>query len=196
MAEPIGERLKTIVGADRVLKDAKTLEKYSKDQSFVRPCLPDYVVFAETVQEVQDVIKAANESKTPVVPVSSGMNLQGAAIPKEGGIVLDLSRMNKITEITDLERWADVEAGVTYGQLSEELEKHNLRVMMPLGVPQSRSVVSSIVEGDPTMAAASFEYGNALFMDREIVLPEGDLYRIGLWEVRIKDGWSRTGGGV
>jgi len=101
MAEPIGDRLKTIVGADRVSDDAKTLEKYSKDQSFVRPCLPDYVVFAETVQEVQDVIKAANESKTPVVPVSSGMNLRGAAIPKEGGIMLDLSRMNKIIEITE-----------------------------------------------------------------------------------------------
>jgi FAD/FMN-containing dehydrogenase len=195
MAEPIDERLKTIVGTDRVLKDAKTLEKYSKDQSFVQPCLPDYVVFVETVQEVQGVIKAANESKTPVVPVSSGMNLRGAAIPKEGGIVLDLSRMNKIAKITDLERWADIEAGVTYGQLSEELEKHNLRVMMPLGVPQSRSVISSIIEGDPTIAAASFEYGNSLFMDREIVLPEGELYRIGLWEVRIKEGWSRTGGG-
>jgi len=195
MAESIGERLRAIVGADRVSEDAKTLEKYSKDQSFIRPCLPDYVVFAQTVEEVQDVLKAANETKTPVVPVSSGRNLRGAAIPKEGGIVLDLSRMNKIGEVVDRERWAIVEPGVTYGQLSEELEKHNLRVMMPLGVPESRSVVSSIIEGEPTLAAASFEYGNYLFMDREIVLPTGKIYRIGLWETRIRGEWSMAGGG-
>lgn len=195
MAEPLYDRLKTIVGANRVSTEPETLEKYSRDQSFVRPCTPDYVVFAETVPEVQDVVRAANDSNTPVVPVSSGMNLRGAAIPKEGGIILDLSRMNKIGEISDLERWAVVEPGVTYGQLAEELEKHNFRIMMPLGVPQSRSVLSCICEGDPALAAANFEYGNSLFMDREIVLPTGELMRTGLWETRFKGEWSFTGGG-
>ena len=173
MAESIDERLKAIIGADRVTTDPKTLEKYSKDQSFVQARLPDYVVFAKSVGEVEEVLKAANETKTPVVPVSSGMNLRGAAIPKEGGIILDLSRMNKVAEINDQEGWAVVEPGVTYGQLAEELEKHNLRVMMPLGVPSSRSVVTSIMEGDPTLASASFEYGNSLYLDVEIVVPEG-----------------------
>ncbi|GAG05004.1 unnamed protein product, partial [marine sediment metagenome] len=94
MGEPLYDRLKAIVGANRVSTAPETLEKYSRDQSFIRPCTPDYVVFAETVPEVQDVVRAANDSKTPVVPVSSGMNLRGAAIPKEGGIILDLSRMS------------------------------------------------------------------------------------------------------
>ena len=146
MAEAIFDRLIAIVGGNRVVTDPETLGKYSKDQSFVRPCTPDYVVFVESVEEVQDVVRAANETKTPVVPVSSGMNLRGAAIPKQGGIMLDMSKMNKIGEISDRERWAIVEPGVTYGQLAQELEKHNFRVMMPLGVPQSRSVVSSIMQ--------------------------------------------------
>lgn len=195
MAESVYERLKAIVGADRVSTSPEILEKYSKDQSFVRPCPPDYVVFAETVKEVQDVVKAANATKTPVVPVSSGMNLRGAAIPKEGGIILDLSRMNKIGEIRDRERWAVIEPGVTYGQLAQELEKHNFRVMTPWGVPRSRSVITSICEGEPTLAAASFEYGNSLFMDRELVLPTGELTRIDLWETRVRNEWSMTGGG-
>lgn len=195
MAEAIYDRLKAIVGADRVDVRAETLEKYSKDQSFVRPCLPDYVVFAQTVEEVQDVVKAANDTKTPVVPVSSGMNSRGAAIPKDGGIILDLSQMNKIEQINDREGWAVIGPGVTYGQLAAELEKHNLRVMMPLGVARSRSVVTSIMEGDPTLASASFEYGNSLYLDVEIVLPEGWTWRAGKWRGRIKGEWSTPGGG-
>ena len=195
MAEPLYERLKAITGVDRVSREPEILAKYSRDQSFVPVCLPDYAVFAESLPEVQDVLRVANETKTPVVPVSSGMNLRGASIPKEGGIILDLSRMNKIGEISDLERWAVIEPGVTYGQLSEELEKHNLRVMIPLGVPRSRSVLSTICEGEPSIAAASFEYGNSLFMDRETVSPTGELMRFGLWQTCLKGEWSFTGGG-
>jgi FAD/FMN-containing dehydrogenase len=195
MSETVYDRLNAVVGADRVATDRKTLQKYSQDQSFVRPCLPDYVVFARNVREVQEVLKAANENKTPVVPVSSGMNLRGAAIPKEGGIILDLSQMNRVGPVTERERWVVVEPGVTYGQLGEELQKHGLRVMMPLGVPQSRSVISSIIERDPTLAAASFEYGNSLHMDIEVVLPTGVVWRMGKWRRRLKGQWSPPAGG-
>ncbi|MFC1971909.1 FAD-binding oxidoreductase [Chloroflexota bacterium] len=195
MTEAIYERLKAIVGADRVATDEGTLEKYSRDQSFVPPCLPHFVVYAESVKEVEDVLKAANETKTPVIPVSSGMHLRGAAIPKEAGIVLDMSRMNKITEINDKEGWAAIEPGVTYGQLARELEKHNLRVMMPLGAPGSRSVITSIMEGDPNLASASFEYGNSLYLDVEVVVPEGWAWRVGKWRARVNGEWSEPGGG-
>jgi len=195
MTEAIYERLEAIVGAERVTTEQTTLEKYSKDQSFVPSCLPNCVVYAKTVQEVEEVLKAANETKTPVTPVSSGMHLRGAAIPKEAGIILDLSQMNKITEINDKEGWAAIEPGVTYDQLAQELEKHKLRVMTPLGVPSSRSVITSIMEGDPTLASASFEYGNSLYLDVETVVPQGWTWRVGKWRTRVNGEWSSPGGG-
>lgn len=195
MAQAIQEQLAAIVGAKRIRTDAKTLKRYSQDQSFVRPCLPDYVVSATSVREVEDVLKAANATKTPVVPVSSGMNLRGAAIPKEGGIILDLSQMNHIGEFNDREGWVVIEPGVTYGQLTAELEKRGFRVMMPLGVPRSRSVITSIMEGDPALAAAHFEYGNSLYLDIEIILPTGWTWRVGKWRTRIHGKWSTPGGG-
>ena len=103
--------------------------------------------------------------------------------------------MNKIGQVTERERWVVVEPGVTYEQLTKELQKHNLRVMMPLGTPQSRSVISSIIERDPTLAAASFEYGNSLHMELELVLPTGILWRMGKWRRRLKGQWSEPGGG-
>jgi FAD/FMN-containing dehydrogenase len=89
--------------------------------------------------------------------------------------------MNKILSI-DTDNWfVVIEPGVTYEQLQNELSTHNLRAMIPLGVPPQRTVLSSILERDPALAAASFEYGNDLMLDTEIILPEGELFRTGLW---------------
>lgn len=191
----IEQELKHSLGPENVSKDPQILERYSKDQSFTTPCRPDYVVYVRTVREIQTVIKIANKHKVPVIPFSSGMNLRGATIPSQGGIILDMSRMNKILEINEREGWVLIEPGVTYMQLQDKLEEKGLRVMIPFGVPPSRSVISSIIEGDPSIAAASFEYGNARYMDLEIVLPTGEIYRLGKWKVFVDGKWGTPGGG-
>jgi FAD/FMN-containing dehydrogenase len=189
------EELKKIVGAEHVFTDPQTLEQYSKDQSFTRLCRPDYVVYVKTVEEAQAIIRLANKYKIPIIPLSSGMNLRGATIPDQGGIILNMSKMNRILEINEREGWVLIEPGVTYAQLQDELEKRGLRVMIPFGVTPSRSVLSSLIEGDPTIAAASFEYGNALYMDLEIILPTGNIYRLGKWKVYANGKWGSPGGG-
>ncbi len=178
----IANELKQAVGPKDVQTDLKTLEKYSKDQSFVRPCKPDFVVFAKSVEEVQEVVKIANKHRTPVVPFSSGNNFRGATIPFEGGIILNLSKMNKIIEINGRYRFAIVEPGVTYEQLQDELAKHGLRIMVPLGVPPKRSVLSSYMEIDPKLSDAcyEYEYGGGCY-DQEIVMPSGDVFKAGAW---------------
>jgi hypothetical protein len=170
-----------IVGAENVKVDPETLKKYSHDQSFVPASPPDLVLFPHSTREVQEIVRLANRTGTPLVPLSSGLNFHGAAIPARGGIVVNLSQMNKILSI-DTDNWfAVIEPGVTYEQLQNELSTHNLRAMIPLGVPPQRTVLSSILERDPALAAASFEYGNDLMLDTEIILPEGELFRTGLW---------------
>ncbi len=71
----------------------------------------------------------------PVVPVSSQVHFNGGAIPKQGGIVMDLSKMNKILEIDEDLKKVRIEAGVTWGQLTGELAKKGLRALMPLHAP-------------------------------------------------------------
>ena len=170
-----------IVGADNVKDDPATLKKYSHDQSFVPASSPDLVVFPKSTDEVQEIVRLANRTATPLVPLSSGLNFHGATIPARGGIIVNLSQMNKILSL-DTDNWfVVIEPGVTYEQLQNELSTHNLRAMIPLGVPPQRTVLSSILERDPALAAASFEYGNDLMLDTEIILPEGELFRTGLW---------------
>lgn len=173
--------IETIVGSANVRDDADTLAAFSRDQSFVPPRAPDMVVSPQTTEQVQQILRLANTTRTPVIPCSSGLNLHGATIPDQGGILLDLSAMNNILAL-DEENWsAIIEPGVTYAQLQDYLGQKGYRIMVPFGVPPGRSVVSSYLERDPVLAAASFEHGNYLIMDTELVLPNGELFRTGNW---------------
>ena len=174
------EDLVSLLGEDSVFDDALTLSGYSSDQSFVDPRTPDVVVYAKTVEEIQAIVTYCNKTRTPIVPFSSGLNLHGGTIPREGGIILNLSKMKYIQ--ADDENWHTViEPGVTASQLQDELNTHQLRAMLPFGIHPNRSVLTSYLERDPTVAAASFEFGNELIMDTELVLPTGEIFRTGLW---------------
>ena len=113
----IKEALTAIVGPKYIIDEPKALEACSRDYSFRMPRVPNFIVKPKSAGEVQDVIKLANEHKTPVVPSSSGIHFNGAVIPVESGIILDLSRMNKILEVDERNRKVKIEPGVTWGEL-------------------------------------------------------------------------------
>jgi len=134
--------LEKILGEAAVFDDEAALARYACDQSFVQARRPDLVGLARTSDHVQAVVRYANQTNTPVVPFSSGLNLHGATIPKEGGIVLDLSRMQDM-EVGPRNWHCVIEPGVTAAQLQDELAKHQLRAMLPFGIHPRRSVLTS-----------------------------------------------------
>ena len=177
--DTIREKLEAIVGSERVFTDPEVLKKYARDQSFTPPRKPSYVVTPNKLAEVQDVIRLANELLMPVVPYSSGTDFHGAAVPTQGGILLDLSQLNLISELSDHFWYVTVEPGVTFAQLKQELDKHGLRVMVPLLSPPSASVLVTYLEREPVPAAADFIYGNEHIQTMRVVLPEGDSFTLG-----------------
>lgn len=179
--DTVKQTLLDIAGRERICDERETLRAYSRDQSFSPARMPDFVVFPETVDEIQRIVRLANATRTPVIPYSSGLNFHGAALPDHGGIILNLSRMNRILELNEANWFVIIEPGVTYAQLQQKLMEKNYRVMIPFGAAPARSVLSSYLERDPVMAAASFEYGNYLILDTELVLPDGEIFRTGLW---------------
>jgi len=181
-------RLADIVGPEQVLDSPDVLQGFSRDQSLVAPHPPDMAVRPREVAQVQQVLRLANGLKTPLVPHSSGLNLQGAAVPSCGGILLDLSLMNRIIDVHAGDMLAVIEPGVTYARLQDELEPQGLRLMVPLGVPPGRSVLTSYLERDPLLAGASIEYGQHLVQDTEMVLPGGELFRTGCWNLGGRPG--------
>ena len=166
-----------IVGAEYVIDNPETLEKYSRDYSLVQPRMPSYVVFPKNTGEIQGVVKYANEHLIPVIPRSSSISFYGAGIPSQGGIILDLSRMNKILEVDGRNKKVKVEPGVTWAQVQEELEKQGLMVCNPLLPPPLKSVLTSAMEREPILIPKS-EY-NEVFLTAEMVLASGDLFWTG-----------------
>ena len=173
----IKEELVGIVGSEYVSDDPEKLEKYAKDYSFVQPRRPSYIVSPKNPEEIQGVAKYANEHMIPVTPRSSSISFYGAGIPSQGGIILDLSRMNKILEIDGRNKKVKVEPGVTWAQVQGELEKQGLMVCNPLLPHPLKSVLTSAMEREPILIPKS-EYSE-VFLTSEMVLASGDLFWTG-----------------
>jgi FAD/FMN-containing dehydrogenase len=149
------EKLAAIVGKDNVAVDSGTLERYSRDGSFAAPMKPRAVVKANSAEEVQRVVQWANETRTPLVPVSStGPRQRGDTVPSvPEAVVLDLSGMKRIISVNRQQRIAVVEPGVTYGELQAALEKEDLEFSMPLAPREGKSVVASVLDMEPRLNA-------------------------------------------
>ena len=177
---PEKEELAAIVGGENVSDTPEALEAYSRDESFVRRMKPQFVARPENVDEVQEIVKWANSTGTPLIPVSSGPpHFRGDTVPSLGGVVVDLSRMKRIIRINRRNRVAMVEPGVTFAELQIELKKEGMRLPMPLSPRRSKSVIGSCLEREPTMIPKyQWDISDPLLCT-EVVFGTGDLFRTG-----------------
>ena len=180
MAEKKDELIK-IVGAENVIDDPITLDGYSRDHSFTAPRKPLMVVKPANADEVQGIVKWANQTRTPLVPVSSGLpHFRGDTVPaSDGAVIVDLSGMNRIIMMDRRNRVAIVEPGVTFSKLQPELAKEGMRLSMPLLPRTSKSVLGSVLEREPiTNPRYSWSLSEPLRC-LETVMGNGDIFRTG-----------------
>ncbi len=138
--------------------------------------LPDYVVMPGSVEEIQEIMKAANEENVPVYPYSRGTNVYGFTLPLENGISLDLHRMDRILEINEETMTATVEPGVTWGKLRKEALKKNLMIIPILG-PHSGGVIGNFTSWNFTPAGTRYSPDRVVSL--ELVLANGEMLRTG-----------------
>lgn len=170
-------KLRDIVGAENFSDDPEILKIYSTDFSLVPAGAPNYLVKPKSSQEVQKVVQLANKSKLPVVPTSSLVHFNGGAIPKQGGVVVDLTRMNRILEIDEFNRRVRLEVGVTWEKVSKELAKKGYRMVMPLAPHSMRSAVIDHLERE-VITNTVYDYGEPM-QSMEVVWPTGEIFRTG-----------------
>lgn len=147
-------RLVEIVGTHAVFDHPGIGESFSLDRHLVPAMRPSLMVKPRSVDEVQKVVLWANETRTPLVPVSSGgPHLRGATLPTApDAVMVDLSEMKRILRINRRNRLALIEPGVTYGQLQPALQREGLRIIMPLLPRSNKSVLASLLEREPPMS--------------------------------------------
>lgn len=101
-------------------------EHHGRDESPLDAMLPDAVVFAESSADVVQVMKLAHEHAVPVIAYGTGTSLEGHILAVQGGISVDVSRMNRVLRVDAGDMTASVEAGVTRNALNEALRHEGL----------------------------------------------------------------------
>jgi len=117
--------LKTLLG-ERVSTSGAVREHHGKDESYFPYALPDAVVFVETAEEVRDVVNICHRHRVPMIPFGVGTSLEGHILAIQGGVSIDLSRMNKVLAVHEEDLDAVVQAGVTRKQLNEYIKHTGL----------------------------------------------------------------------
>jgi hypothetical protein len=173
--------LDKIVGKENVLTDPDILREYTGGSAFIKGKTPGCVVRPANIDELQGVVRWANENKTPLVPVSSGPpHFRGDTVPgAAGAVIVDLRRMNRIIRVNAPNRVAIVEPGVTFGELQAELAKAGMCAYMPLAPRSTKSVLSSVLERDPLLMPGVHFDSTDPMLCVEIVFGTGDKMRTG-----------------
>ncbi|MBT3175993.1 MAG: FAD-binding oxidoreductase [Desulfobacula sp.] len=183
----VTKKLCEIVGEKNATDYKHIRYAYSYDLSFVKPKLPDYVVMPTNVEQVQKVMKFANQEKISVTPFTAGTNIGGLCIPENGGILLDMKRMNQIIRIDEESHYAIIEPGVSHAKFASALAKYNLRWSWPVGPPSASTSSCAISHG---IGGLSARYGlnSEEITSMEVVLPTGELVRVGSCAIQ-EDAW-------
>jgi len=189
--DEIKRELKEIVGEENFTDSLIDMISYSRDASMQKH-RPEAAVWVENAEQVSALLKLANREKIPVTPRGAGTSLSGLTVPIEGGIVLDLAKMNKILKISIEDRLVVVQPGVVYTALEKELT--------PLGFffpPDPASGKVATLGGNVATNAGGIKgakYGTTrdYVLALQIVLPDGRIMRTGSNCMKSVSGYDMT----
>jgi glycolate oxidase len=177
-------RLRAIAGPEHVHAAPGELAAYARDATPLFHATPDVVVHPADTAQVAEILKLATAERIPVVPRGAGSNLCAGTVATHGGIVLVLTRLNRILEVSADELLARVEPGVTTAALAAAADEHGL--LYPPD-PGSRTVAT--VGGNVATCAGGLrglKYGvtRNYVLGLTAVLATGEVIRTGgrLWK--------------
>ncbi len=168
--------LKKLYG-DRVSTAHAVREQHGKDISFHEAHLPDAVVFAESAEEVQQIVKLCARLKTPIIAFGTGTSLEGHISAPNGGISLDVSRMNKVLAVNEADLDVVVQPGVTRKQLNEYIRATGMFFPIDPGADASLGGMASTRASGTNAVRYGTMRENVLAL--QVVTADGRLMRLG-----------------
>lgn len=170
--------LKKLLGTGAVLHKREDLLLYEYDGS-VEVARPECVVFPRNTQDVVGIVRLANQYKTPLVGRGAGTGLSGGALPRQGGILIVFSLMNRILHVDTENRRATVQPGVVNADLSAAVAPLGLHFAPDPSSQKACTVGGNVSEnsGGPHTLAYGVTTNHVLAL--EMVLPDGEIVRVG-----------------
>lgn len=166
-------------------------EQHGRDESaFTNVPPPAAVVFAESTQDVSDAIALAARYQVPVIPFGVGSSLEGHLLAVQGGISVDVSRMNKVISINAEDLTVTVQPGVTRKQLNEEIKSTGLFFPIDPGADASLGGMSATRASGTNAVRYGTMRENVLAL--EVVTASGEVIRTGTRAKKSAAGYDLT----
>ena len=186
------ERFRGVIGAQWVLSSPDDRRSYHDPYAFDGG--PEHeasaILAPQSVEEIQAILRIANEEKTPLWPVGRGKNLgYGAAAPVlRNSLILDLSRMNRILDVDEKSAHCLLEPGVGFFDLYDHLQANNIPLWMSVPGNSWGSVIGNALD----RGIGYTPYGDHCDMlcGLEVVLPDGDVIRTGMGAMDNTSTWQ------
>ncbi|MEM2892006.1 MAG: FAD-binding oxidoreductase [Thermoplasmata archaeon] len=189
MKKAILEELERIVGKERMSTKTADLYVYGFDAS-IHHKNPHVVVRPVSALEVSEIVKLANRTRTPVVPRGAGTAMCGHTVPLKGGIIVDLTLMNRIKEVRIEDLYCVVEPGVVYDKLNAVLGKHGFWFPTSPGSGEACTIGGMVVTNASGMRAIKYGATRDYVLGLEVVLPTGEIIHTGTRTLKNSSGYQ------
>jgi glycolate oxidase len=173
------QELESIVGADGLLRDPADLLTYESDALTHLRVAPGAVVLPQSASEVQQVVRACARATVPFVARGHGTGLSGGALPVAGGVVIGLSRLNRILDIDIPNLRVTVEPGVTNLEITRRVAPEGCYYAPDPSSQVVCSIGGNIAENSGGAHCLKYGFTVHHVLAADVVLPDGELIRVG-----------------
>jgi glycolate oxidase len=178
-----------IVGEENFTDTIEELVPYSYDAS-VNVRRPDAVVWPDSTEQVKEIVKLANEQRIPLIPRGAGTSLSGGVIAIHGGIIIDLSRMNRILEVNIEDRYARVQAGVVCDDLNRVLAKYGFTFPPDPASSTVATIGGNVGSNAGGIKGAKYGTTRDYVIGLQVVLPTGEVMETGSRTMKCVSGYD------
>ncbi len=173
------ERLKLILGEDKVRDDPEHRALYSKDSSDAPAVIPEVVIHPESPEDVVKAVKVLRKYGVPITPRGSGTSLSGGAVPAPGGAVISFAKMNRIKDIDPENLIVVAEPGVITGDLHRAVEELNLFYPPDPASLETCTIGGNVAENAGGPRALKYGTTKHYVLALEVVTSSGERIRVG-----------------
>jgi D-lactate dehydrogenase (cytochrome) len=183
------EALKARFG-DRCSTALAVREQHGRDESPFDVPPPEVVVFCESNEDVADAVKLADRYAVPVIPYGAGSSLEGHLLAVQGGVSIDLNRMNRVLSVQPADLTVTVQAGVTRTQLNNEIRHTGLFFPIDPGADASLGGMSATRASGTNAVRYGTMRENVLALT--VVTPSGEIIHTGTRAKKSSAGYDLT----
>ncbi|MBL4810858.1 MAG: FAD-binding protein [Rhodobacteraceae bacterium] len=176
---------------DRLSRAKADLETHGRSEAHFAPLPPDAVAWPRDTAEVAQIVKICAEHDCPIIAYGAGTSLEGHALAAKGGLVLNMTRMDKVLEINAEDMDARVQPGITRERLNDELRATGLFFSVDPGANATLGGMASTRASGTTAVRYGTMRDNVLGL--EVVLADGRIIRTGGRARKSASGYDLTG---